>query len=220
MAVISKSDSRNKATRKQPIVIPLIFAVLIHVVLLSALSNRIPTKQTEKLTPVAEITVRLEKPPIDLPVETPAEPLEASEQLAETPPVKEAQQTPIEPISKDIPSTDMPIETRSAVLDYELIREQLSELPSLKTVKPRTLGKFITNNLPDNWTRKAVSYTPGLFKAAELPTKAIVLDKWKSADGTSNTRIKLPNGNIVCSSRKQENPLDIYSMPIWMHQAC
>ncbi len=216
MGVIPQSESRNKAQRRQPITLPLIFAVLIHSVLLIALSNLIPAKQIKKSLPVAEISVRLQKPPIYLPIKTPPKTQTPREQLAETQPVKEDQKSSIDAT----PSTSIAVETSTTQLDYDLIREQVSELKNPETLEPAALGKFTARELPSNWTRKAVSYTPGMFKAAELPTKATVLDSWKSADGTANTRIKLPNGDIICGRREQQNPLDIYSMPIWMHRAC
>lgn len=48
------------------------------------------------------------------------------------------------------------------------------------------LGKFTANKLLANWTRKAVDYTPGMFKDAERKQRisfsgAVVVESWLGA---------------------------------------
>ncbi|MCF6225085.1 MAG: hypothetical protein L3J22_02125 [Xanthomonadales bacterium] len=153
------------------------------------------------------------------------EPIVVVETLEEPPPPKEREiaQAAIptsaeeedKPIDHDQQNASLAVS--SDYLHSQLI-QQLQE--NRKLTKSARLGEFNSQKLPENWTRKAVSYTPTMFRAAQLPIKAIVLDQWKSSDGVMQNRIKLPNGNIVCGSRAVEDPFDIFSMPIWMYRSC
>ncbi|MBE9550156.1 MAG: hypothetical protein IMF09_12185 [Proteobacteria bacterium] len=78
------------------------------------------------------------------------------------------------------------------------------------------LGKFTANKLPDNWTRKAVDYTPGMFKGAERKQRisfsgAVVVESWRGTDGSFNTKMQLANGKMICGSRALGNAFSNFS---------
>ncbi len=209
-------ESEPKERSIQPILVPLLLAVVIHLLLLTTLLTLTPTRNVTPEPPTAAtIVVQLRELPM---------PPSTQSEIAEAPPIEP---TPAPPQLNEVriepkPTVVATVEAIEPKLDLDIVREQIRQQINrgIKPKKPAALGRFIAKELPENWTRKAVSYTPGMFKGAELPTRAIVLDRWRSPGGALSTRTKLPNGNIICSSREQHNPLDRYSSPIWMHRAC
>ena len=218
MIAVNQSASETKQQRAQPIVVPLFLALIVHTLLLISLSTAVPTKPTKKEKSRKLLSVQLQQPPI-INNSTKA----IVENIAvEEPPLAKDLTTP----AKIAPKVENQLveEGRSAgeEISSSLILQQAAEQTSLmlQQSSQQNLGKFVAHKLPENWTRTAVAYNPGIFRSAELPLKSVVLDSWKSVNGTSNVRTKLPNGDIICSSREQQNPLDLYSMPIWMHKSC
>jgi len=181
------------------------------------------TSLSVSLQPAPLETIKPEEP--NPKPEAKPEPIVVVETLEEPPPLKER-----EIVQAAIPTSaeeeDKPIDQdqQNASLavssDYlhSQLMQQLQENRNL--IKSARLGKFNSQKLPENWTRKAVSYTPGMFRSAQLPFKAEILDQWKNADGGMQNRVKLPNGDVVCGNLAAHNPLDIYSMPIWMYRSC
>ncbi|MBE9549815.1 MAG: hypothetical protein IMF09_10460 [Proteobacteria bacterium] len=210
---------------------PLILALAIHFVFILMLARHTPVWQnTEKPkhepAETAMLSVSLKHifpahPEADLTIPEPenrekTEPLPVIEKPTEA-------VIPREPLPQktQVVQESMPQHPARLISSQELHSQLLRQLkPNRDANNHAVLGKFSSHDLPKNWTRKAVDYTPGMFKAAELPTKAIVLDQWRNTDGSVQNKIKLPNGDIVCGSRAAHNPLDIYSMPIWMYRSC
>ncbi|MCF6226843.1 MAG: hypothetical protein L3J22_11170 [Xanthomonadales bacterium] len=103
----------------------------------------------------------------------------------------------------------------------------LQQLQSnLDAINKPELGKFTANKLPANWTRKAIDYTPGMFKNAERKQKvnfsgAVVVESWRGTDGSFNTKMRLTNGKMICGSRALGNAFDSFSgSPSWMFVFC
>ncbi|MCF6262010.1 MAG: hypothetical protein L3J24_00230 [Xanthomonadales bacterium] len=179
------------------------------------------TSLSVSLQPAPLETIKPEEPK----PEAKPEPIVVVEALEEPPPPKEREivqaETPTtvkeekNPIAQDQQNASLAVS--SDYLHSQLI-QQLQENRML--TKSARLGKFNSRKLPENWTRKAVSYTPGMFRSAQLPLKAEILDQWNSPDGGMQNRVKLPNGDVVCGNLAAHNPLDIYSMSIWMYRSC
>lgn len=237
----------NKSTHWKLINIykfPLFLAVLIHLIFIAMLARHTPTWQKPKVDKpskpiLSELSVSLQPAPIEIekPVEKEPgpkpelEPKPEPELMPEPdlkPPVVKAA---IEPpalreneIEREV-ITNTSIEEESptamAISSNRLHSQLIQQLQNNRNLaKNAKLGTFNSRVLPGNWTRQAVSYTPGMFRAAQLPGKAVVLDQWKSPDGGMQNRVKLPNGDVVCGNLTAHNPLDIYSMPIWMYRPC
>jgi len=217
---------------------PLILALLIHLVFVVMLARITPAvKQPPEnilSKPLSSLSVSLQPIPAEIikPVENEQSepepepvPVPIVKKTSQPPPVKEIEiaqaVTPKSATEEDNrmddqqPNTSL---TMSSENLHKLLIQQLQDNRNL--AKSAQLGKFTRLEFPANWTRKAVSYTPGMFRSAQLPTKAVVLDQWKSPDGGMQNRVKLPNGDVVCGNLAAHNPLDIYSMPIWMYRSC
>lgn len=223
---------------------PLFFALLIHLVFILMLAKLTPAWQDSSEDKPAKpalsslsVSLRLSPSEIAKPEENKSEPEpEPEPELKPAPPlVAEAVNKPAPLNEKEIPQTTRANTTdeektpapelqQSATLsispDY-LHSQLIQQLQKNRNLaKSARLGEFNNREIPENWTRQAISYTPGMFKSAQLPAKAIILDQWKSPDGSMQNKIKLPNGDVVCGNLAAHNPLDIYSLPIWMYRSC
>jgi len=212
---------------------PLILALIIHLVFIVMLAKQTPAWQNPEKTRHAAadtqmLSVSLKHTPPPLPEPAPVTEPDTLVKMETTTVIEKVTETviPREPVPQKSLAPEKRRETERQqparlISSQELHTQLLMQLQANQVIKNNAvLGKFSSHDLPDNWTRKAVVYIPGMFKAAELPTKAIVLDKWKNMDGSQQNKIKLPNGDIVCGRREAHNPLDIYSMPIWMYHSC
>lgn len=212
--------------------IPLILALAIHLVFIFMLARLTPTWQEledekhhgpEIVTLSVSLQQSIPAPPeAETPEQQIPEKIKPHEPVeAPTPAIVSPESAP--PQMAETESAKPPEQTSSAKLlsTEELHSQLLQQLQDNRdTNMPVRLGTFRSYDLPANWTRKAIDYTPGMFKAAELPTRAIVLDQWQNMDGSQQNKVKLPNGDVVCGSLAAHNPLDIYSLPIWMYHSC
>ena len=215
MQIITTTQWHRLLYYKQPFVL----ALLIHLVFTIMLSRLTPVwreiethKPADTMRPQLTVSIQNNRPKRP-----------ETEQIAPQPEPSEPEEVP-QPV-KDKPAVITQADNDSDIINKpvnEELRAQLLQQLVKSQLNSNTvqLGQFSNHALPTNWTRKAISYTPGIFKAAELPSRAIVLDQWKNADGSMQNKIKLPNGDVVCGNLGAHNPLDIYSMPIWMYQSC
>lgn len=216
---------------------PLILALVIHLVFILMLESLTPDwkkmetpRQKPAKTPMLSVSLKQISPAPVYPEPVYPEPVQTATEAEirdKTEPatgIEHAFETvaPQEPLPQETQAIQKTIPQHSARLisSQELRTQLLVQLKRAQDTNTSVLGEFSSRDLPDNWTRKTVDYTPGMFKAAELPTKAVLLDEWKSGDGSMHTKIKLPNGDTVCGSSQTHNPLDIYSMPIWTYHSC
>jgi hypothetical protein len=211
---------------------PLILALVIHLVFVFMLARLTPSWQEledekHQIPENVTLSVSLQRPIPEPPdAETPEQQIPEKTRPPEPAEVPIPAIVPPEPAPQQMAEAESakpPEQTSSAqLLSTEDFRSQLLQqlLDNRNTNTPLRLGTFRSHELPANWTRKAIDYTPGMFKAAELPTRAIVLDQWQNMDGSQQNKVKLPNGDVVCGSLAAQNPLDIYSLPIWMYHSC
>ncbi len=208
--------------RKLLLVITLALSLLMHWSLLVGLRfdfDLLLPKQPPNPTPPIQVSLNY-PPPIDTAVE-PATPIAspADDSSNAIPPVESETPQPTLAEAENAIAEEKAAEPQAQTVNAQALKRQL--LASIR--QPENQASQTDNKLPGNWTQDALPQA-GLPETQLLEplsyTGAATTERWKSTDGTPESRTVLANGTVVCGRGHTLLPNSAFEANLMLMRVC